>query len=300
MTTTLRPTGPPEPTANGGRSREFHVCVNGRAVGAVRLSTDLRFGARAGRVDHLSVDPGERRRGRATVAILAAEEVLRSWRCERVETRVPASADGALELASALGYVERNRTMAKRIAAGPPPLPAGYAVRPMTEPDFAAWSAEERDFVVRGWTGRGLPREQAEARADDGLRRLLPDGVASRASALRLLVHGGAEVGALWVGVHGKGVDLDVDGYVFSIRIHPEHRGRGHGRELMREAERICRAAARPGSTSPALEVPPASEVSEARRTLGLNVFAGNAPALSLYTSLGYRVRDYYLSKPLG
>jgi ribosomal protein S18 acetylase RimI-like enzyme len=280
MTTTLRPTGPEEPTADGGRCREFDVCDNGRAVGALRLSTDERFGARVGRVDGLSVDPAERRRGRATVAVLAAEEVLRAWRCERVEARVPASAGAALALATALGYLERNRTMAKRIAAGPPPLPDGYAVRPMAEADFADWLVAERDFVVDGWTGGGLPRDQAEARADAGLRRLLPDGVTSRGSALRLLSHGGVEVGALWVAVHGQAVDLDVDGYVFSVRVHPDHRGRGHGRELMREAERICHAAGRPH--------------------LGLNVFAGNDPALSLYTSLGYQARDRYLAKPLG
>lgn len=48
----------------------------------------------------------------------------------------------------------------------------------------------------------------------------------------------------------------------------------------MLEAERVCHAAG--------------------ARLLGLNVFAGNTPALRLYASLGYRPVEIHLYKPLG
>jgi ribosomal protein S18 acetylase RimI-like enzyme len=280
MTTTLRPDGPEVNAADGGRARAFRVCVNGRPVGEVRLSMDRRFGARTGRIDRLEVEAAERRRGRATVAVLAAEEVLRGWGCDRVEAHVPAQAADALALALALGYTERNRIMAKRLAGPAPVPPAGSTVRALTAAEYPGWLAAERADFIRGWTDRGVPHDQATARADDAYRRLLPEGPGTDGTRLRVLSHAGTPVGTVWVAVRGSLVRPDVDAYVYSVSVREEHRGRGHGRSLMREAERICRAAG--------------------GRRLGLSVFAGNAPALSLYESLGHEVLERYLSKPLG
>jgi GNAT superfamily N-acetyltransferase len=88
MTTTLRPAEPERRGADGVRSRRFTVCVNSRPVGGITLGTDARFGPEVGRLDALSIEPADRRRGRAAVAALAAEEVLRGWGCRRIDVAV--------------------------------------------------------------------------------------------------------------------------------------------------------------------------------------------------------------------
>ncbi len=122
MTTTLRPTEPLQRNPDGTRSRRFHVCVNSRPVGEVHLGTDPVFGDAVARVVSLRIDEPDRRRGRGTVAALAAEEVARTWGCRRIEASVPAE-PGTPSLATALGYVVRNRSMEK--ALGHPARPAG-------------------------------------------------------------------------------------------------------------------------------------------------------------------------------
>ncbi|MGP3969143.1 GNAT family N-acetyltransferase [Streptomyces sp. 6N223] len=279
MTTTLRPTGPLAQTTDGGRERAYQICVNGRPVGEVRLVADPSLGWRAGRVDRLRVDEGERRRGRATVALLAAEEVLRDWGCRRVELRVPAGSDAALGLGAALGYAERTRLMVKTVS-GPAPLPPeGSRMRAPTEEEYAAWFAAERAWYLRGAASQGVPDDEAVAGAEATYRRLLPDGPRTAGLRLRVLVLAGTRIGSLWLSLGGDRLPSGMDAYVYAVEVTEEHRGRGHGRALMREADRLCHEAG--------------------ARRLGLTVYAGNEPALSLYRFLGYRVRDVYLSKPL-
>ncbi|MCC3771971.1 GNAT family N-acetyltransferase [Streptomyces sp. UNOC14_S4] len=280
MTTTLRPTAPEQRTAGGGRSRSYDVCVNSRPVGRIDLTTDDRFGPGAGRILRLAIGERDRHRGRGTVAALAAEEVLRGWGCDRVEISVDAEADVALGLAGALGYVERNRSMAKPLTAAAR-LPEGTEGRPMTDEEFAVWEEQGRADYARSWIDRGVPAEQAHAKAAADHRRLLPEGSATPGTVLRVLTHHGARVGTLWVALCPDGPDdLDEPGaYVYKVEVAEEHRGRGHGRSLMLLAET---EALEGGAT-----------------TLGLNVFAGNTPALTLYESLGYRSTAFHLYKPL-
>ena len=113
MTTTLRPTEPLHRAADGTLSRRYQVCVNSRPVGRVHLATEPGAGPPAARIHELGIDEPDRGRGRGTVAALAAEEVARGWGCRSVEASVPAEAPHALRLATALGYVLRNRHMAK-------------------------------------------------------------------------------------------------------------------------------------------------------------------------------------------
>ncbi|HZG03108.1 MAG TPA: GNAT family N-acetyltransferase [Streptomyces sp.] len=275
MTTTLRPTGPERRTEDGTRSRSYDICVNGRPAGSVRLATDDRFGPSAGRIEALTVHEADRRRGRATVAALAAEEVLRGWGCRRVEVSVPAAAGPALRLAAALGYTERNRFLTKELSA-PPELPAGSAVRPMDAAEYPAWLAACHTEHVRVWVDEGMPPERAERNSERGHAARLPHGPDTADTALRVLVHDGTDVGTLWLVLAGAPLP---GGYVVRVEVDPAHRGRGHGRALMLAAERECLAAG--------------------VRTLGLNVFTANTPALRLYESLGYRPVAHDLSKPL-
>ncbi|UQA96475.1 GNAT family N-acetyltransferase [Streptomyces halobius] len=274
MTTTLRPTGPEARQDGGGRARSYDVCVNSRRVGGIRLATDERFGPTAGRIEALEIDPADRRRGRATVAALAAEEVLRGWGCRQIELTVPAEAAAAVCLAAALGYTERSRLLSKEL--GPPPeLPDGSRDRTLTEAEFPAWRDAELAAYVPTLMSNGLTREQAERAAAYG-PSFLPDGPAGPDHAVRILVRDGVDVGSVWVATRRPG---QPGGHVMDVRVDTEHRGRGHGRTLMLVAERVCLAAGLP--------------------VLGLNVYAGNAPARRLYDSLGYRPSAYLLWKPI-
>ncbi|MFF4961725.1 GNAT family N-acetyltransferase [Streptomyces sp. NPDC001222] len=273
MTTTLRPVEPLQHRADGTRSRRYQVCVNGRPVGAIHLGTSPSLGDWLARIIHLRIEEPDRRRGRGTVAALAAEEVARAWGCRQIEAVVPAGAEAALRLAGVLGYVPRNRGMEKRLGVAPPPLPAGSRARPMTGAEFAAWRAQESEHYARTWTERGVPEAEAYAKARRDHEQLLPQGMGSENMTFSVLEHEGTRVGVLWLAMRGD------KAFVYDVEADEAHRGQGHGRTLMLLAE--------------------AQALRAGRRVLGLNVFAGNTPAERLYESLGYETTQYALYKPL-
>ncbi|MFF7186709.1 GNAT family N-acetyltransferase [Streptomyces sp. NPDC008222] len=273
MTTTLRPVEPLQHRADGTRSRRYQVCVNGRPVGAIHLGTSPSLGDGVARIIHLRIAEPDRRRGRGTVAALAAEEVARAWGCRQIETIVPAGAEAALRLTGVLGYVLRNRGMEKRLGDTPPPLPAGSRSRPMTEAEFGAWRAQESEHYARTWSERGVPGAEAYAKARRDLEQLLPQGMRTENMTFSVLEHEGTRVGVLWLAVRQD------KAFVYDVEADEAHRGHGHGRALMLLAE--------------------AQALTAGRRVLGLNVFAGNTPAESLYASLGYETTQYALYKPL-
>ncbi|MFG2633584.1 GNAT family N-acetyltransferase [Streptomyces sp. NPDC048362] len=273
MTTTLRPAEPLRNNPDGTRSRRYQVCVNSRPVGEIHLGTSSALGDSVARILDLRIAEPDRRRGRATVAALAAEEVARGWGCAQIEALVPATAEVALRLFGALGYHVRNRGMQKRLGAAPPALPPGSVARPMTGTEFAAWRDYESERYAREWIERGLPEAAARAKAADDHLRLLPRGLATDGMVFSVLEHEGSRVGTLWVALEDAGA------YVFDVESDAAHRGRGHGRTLMLLAERQA--------------------IGAGRTVLGLNVFTGNAPAERLYASLGYETVSHSLAKPL-
>ena len=274
MTTTLRPTGPLQLAGNGEKSRTYEVRVNSRPVGTIELATGPGSGHPSGIVRSLRIDESDRRRGRATVAALAAEEVLRGWGCGQVQVSAPADAVPALRLLESLGYTERGRTMLKELPPGPPVLPADVEGRAMTEAEYADWGAQTFDRYVRSWTDHGMPPEEARARVEAGHRDILPDGLATPGISISVLVHGGDAVGHLWVAPREVRPGERVP-YVYDVTVAEGRRGNGYGRALMLLAERV------------------ALEAGDTR--LGLHVFADNIPAVRLYESLGYgtTVRDH-------
>ncbi|MCW7941015.1 acetyltransferase [Streptomyces hygroscopicus] len=273
MTTTLRPTEPLQRAADGTRSRRYQVCVNSRPVGAIHLGTSPSFGDSVARILDLRIEEPDRRRGRGTVAALAAEEVARGWGCRQIETIVPAGAEAGLRLTEALGYVLRNRGMEKKLGDTPPELPVGSSGRPMTEAEFDAWQAYEFEHYARTWIERGVPEAEAYAKARRDHDQLLPQGAATENMLFSVLEQEGTRVGTLWVALREE------KAFVFDVEADADHRGRGHGRALMLLAEIQATAAG--------------------RRVLGLNVFAGNTPAERLYESMGYETTQYALYKPL-
>ncbi|NJQ01481.1 GNAT family N-acetyltransferase [Streptomyces zingiberis] len=278
MTTTLRPTGPERRDQDGSRARGYEVRVNNRPVGTVGLTTDRRFGPSVGRIEGLRIAVPDRRRGRGTVAVLAAEEVLRGWGCVRAAADVPATGGAALRMAEALGYRERGRVLRKDLPARPPDLPAGSAARPMDEAEFAAWRPGAVTRFAHSWATRGMDGERARAKAEADWARYLPDGARTPGALLRILSHAGRDVGMVWLAT-GHHVPEGSGAYVYEVAVDEDVRGRGHGRSLMLLAEREARAAG--------------------ADTLGLHVFADNTPAVRLYASLGYRPVLHCLEKPL-
>ncbi|MBD0711729.1 MULTISPECIES: GNAT family N-acetyltransferase [unclassified Streptomyces] len=278
MTTTLRPAEPLQQRPDGGRSRTYDVCVNSRRVGSVHLATDPGFGAASGLIERLAIDEPDRRRGRGTVAALASEEVLRSWGCVEVQISVPADAEAGLRTARSLGYTERSRNMVKELPAEPPALPGGVEVRPMDADEFEVWKARAGDVFAQSWIDRGVPEDQARAKAEDSHRKYLPEGLATPGVAIHVVVADGRSAGFLWTGR----IELEPGrwaAFVYDIEVEEEYRGRGYGRALMLLAERVAREA---GDTR-----------------LGLHVFAGNTPAIRLYESLGYRTTYVNSAKEL-
>ncbi|MFF9571141.1 GNAT family N-acetyltransferase [Streptomyces sp. NPDC014685] len=278
MTTTLRPTGPIQQGADGAKTRAYDVCDNGRPVGSVEIGTDAAFGTGAGVLRSLRIDEPDRRRGRGTIAALAAEEVLRGWGCTQVRLEAPADNEGIRGLAAALGYTERSRNMLKELGSEPPALPAGAVARPMSAEEFDAWRSTSVEEYAQSWIDRGVPADQALRKSRSDHDRNLPDGRDTEGMLLHVLVARGEAVGHLWVSVREE-IEGVSAGYVFDVEVAEEHRGRGHGRTLMLHAERLVLAAG--------------------LHRLGLHVFASNTPALRLYESLGYRTARYNLAKTL-
>ncbi|MGV9991461.1 GNAT family N-acetyltransferase [Streptomyces sp. NPDC003374] len=273
MTTTLRPTEPLQHHADGTRSRRYQVCVNSRPVGAVHLATHPVFGQSVARILDLRVEEPDRRRGRGTVAALAAEEVARGWGCQRVEASVPADAEAAVRLVTALGYVQRNRGMEKRLGPSAPGLPAGTRSRPLSDDEYGPWLEQGKAHYARSWIDRGVPPGQAWAKSEDDHARLLPRGTATPGVLISALEHEGTRVGTLWLAVTGD------HAFVYDVETEERFRGRGHGRSLMLLAER--------------------QSLEAGASVLGLNVFAGNTPAERLYDSLGYQPVLYAMYKNL-
>ncbi|MFD8146989.1 GNAT family N-acetyltransferase [Streptomyces sp. NPDC059708] len=276
MTTTLRPSGPLQQSEGGARSRPYEVRVNSRRVGTLLIAADTPFGPTVGEIRDLAVDEPDRRRGRATVAALAAEEVLRGWGCRRVRISVPAGSAGGLRLAAALGYAETGRKMAKELPERPPALSGGALGRPMTAAEYTAWDARAREEYAASWTARGMGAEAARAKSETEHDALLPRGLDTPGADFAVLEAAGTVVGHVWLAPRGEG---GAGAYVYDVAVAEEHRGRGHGRDLMLLAERTA--------------------IERGHRVIALHVFAGNVPALRLYESLGYRTTDVDYAKDL-
>ncbi|MER5602853.1 GNAT family N-acetyltransferase [Streptomyces sp. NPDC002265] len=273
MTTTLRPTEPLQRAADGPRSRHYQVCVNSRPVGAIHLGTSPSLGESVARILDLRIEEPDRRRGRGTVAALAAEEVVRGWGCRQIEAIVPEDAPTASRLATNLGYVLRNRIMAKPLSGAAPQLPAGSRARPMTEVEFETWHAYEAQAYAREWIERGLPEAEAYAKSRRDHAHLQAQGAATPGNTFSVLEHEGTRVGVLWLGWRDGGA------FVYDVEVDAGRRGHGHGRTLMLLAE--------------------VQAIAGGSRTLGLNVFAGNTPAERLYESLGYETQQRIFYKHL-
>lgn len=123
-------------------------------------------------------------------------------------------------------------------------------------------------------TRSGGKMSYAEARTET--EQALPDGPQTANNLVLTAVDGDQPVGSVWIILTPREPPR---GWINSVLVNVESRGKGYGRALMLAAERV---AAEHGATS-----------------LGLNVFAHNTAAKKLYDDLGYQVTAQQMSKPL-
>ncbi len=205
------------------------------------------------------VDPEARRRGIATALLDAALPLCRDQGYTRLLLVTPRSSTAARELALARGAVLDHSEHALQLPGDPTEGPPATRItlRPMTSHDTVAVDALlELGF---GWH----PPPPMDDASDDLARR-------DRAETVVVMLDD-AIVGTLRLSR-----DRDtaaVHGFV----IHPDHQGRGIGRDVLR---RVCRQARADGASRVHLEVA-----------------VDNDRALTLYTSLGFTLvttEDYY------
>ena len=153
---------------------------------------------------------------------------------------------------------------------GPLPEPGDVRVDPMTEAEFDAFLARSSAEYALERERAGESRERAVRTAREQLAELLPAGRESVGHRFLNARRAGEPIGHVWL-------DTSVPTwFVYDVAVHPDLRGRGLGRAVMR-------AAAHVAATEGAIGV-------------GLNVFAHNVAARRLYDGLGYRVtEDHYL-----
>ena len=149
--------------------------------------------------------------------------------------------------------------------------------RAFTHEEYVAYRAgATADYGTQMIELGGMDPEAARAKAEADMAELLPLEGPKDSHTFVVGEEHGHRVGTVWMGPRR---DRGSGPWIFDIAVDEQHRGRGFGRELMLEAERLAREA---GETN-----------------LGLNVFGGNTTAIALYSSLGYRVDAQQMSKQL-
>ncbi|WP_116452432.1 GNAT family N-acetyltransferase [Blastococcus litoris] len=158
-------------------------------------------------------------------------------------------------------------------------MPA-LTLRPMTDLEFQEWQdALARAYADDQIAAGNWPPDDALRLAAEGNAALLPQGLATPDMLLMVgVLDDGRPIGHLWIGLrHPRGVPHCA--FVYDIEVAPEHQGAGHGRALLTAGEEVARA--------------------HGAEALELNVFGGNARAIALYSSHGYRVVSQQMRKDL-
>lgn len=148
--------------------------------------------------------------------------------------------------------------------------------RPFESGELAEYQAKLRSRYSADLERSGMTRREAEANVERNFARLFPGGALAPGQHAGRVIVDGEEVGVLLVGLAGDEPDR---WYVYDVEIDEQARGRGFGRAAMLLAESMARG--------------------NGAVTLGLNVFAFNAIARSLYRSLGYEESTIQMRKSL-
>jgi ribosomal protein S18 acetylase RimI-like enzyme len=153
-------------------------------------------------------------------------------------------------------------------------------LQPMRRENFEAFFA----VAVAAYAGDNVAvgrwrKDEALELARVETKSLLPEGASTQGHFLFELVPPELEttVGYLWFATIRRGTKRVA--HVYQLHVLEDFRRRGYGRAALLEAEVIAR--------------------NSGHASLALNVFANNAAARALYTSLGYETMSLGLAKEL-
>lgn len=150
-----------------------------------------------------------------------------------------------------------------------------HAIAPVEIDSFCA-HFRERYIAERMEADRFARQEAEEFVAVQQQQAILPLGAATPGHELLWAVDAaGQRVGLVWLYVNGAMRQA----FLYQIEVFEPFRGRGLGRELLAAAEELAR--------------------SRGGRTMILNVFATNQPAMGLYQTAGYVTVSHAMAKSL-
>jgi len=153
----------------------------------------------------------------------------------------------------------------------------------LTKMDPAAFAGFSRDAIAsyaqdNVLSGRWL-NFGAEARGRAEFDRLLPQGIDTPTHEFFVIRESpeGEAIGQIWFNSSEAGGERV--GYLYNIRLEPQHRGHGHAARALALLDEHARA----------------NDVA----TVGLHVFALNARAQALYRAAGYGICGFNMHKRL-
>jgi ribosomal protein S18 acetylase RimI-like enzyme len=146
---------------------------------------------------------------------------------------------------------------------------------PKTDEQTAAWLPVAMAAYEAARIRAGDTPEQAVAARHLSEDQFFPGGRLIDGHLLFTVESDGEDAGWLWIGPSSDPSSW----WVWDVAVHEEFRGRGIGRATMLLAEDVAR--------------------SQGARSIRLNVFAYNEPAIRLYDALGYETASMHKQKLL-
>jgi ribosomal protein S18 acetylase RimI-like enzyme len=152
-------------------------------------------------------------------------------------------------------------------------------LRPMTEPEYAAWHAQSVPAYAADKVASGQWAEPASLELSrKEFAELLPQGLATPDNHLFTIEDDESEpVGVLWFAVRSK-LDARV-AYVYDVSVLPHRQREGHAYRAFVALEQRVRQLGLSG--------------------IALHVFGHNLGAQALYAKLGFRPTNISLFKPV-
>jgi ribosomal protein S18 acetylase RimI-like enzyme len=138
---------------------------------------------------------------------------------------------------------------------------------PITEKEFQDYWRYSVESWIRDMGRAGFLREDITfEEAEKEVRKFIPDGLSTEGHHIMHIMDNGNAVGTIWYEIRDRAMR---EAYLWDIFIDEDQRGRGYGKEAMRELERTARK--------------------EGARRIQLNVFGFNSVARNLYVKTGYQ-----------
>ncbi|WP_164863691.1 GNAT family N-acetyltransferase [Agromyces sp. LHK192] len=156
--------------------------------------------------------------------------------------------------------------------------PTDIELVPKGPEEIAAWLPVAMREYEEARLESGDSPENADAAREQSEQQFFPDGRLVDGHLLFTIELGGEDAGWLWLGPWAASQATE-DWWVYDLRVRDEFQRRGIARVVMERADAIAR--------------------DRGARSLGLNAFATNIPAITLYESLGYLTMALHMRKEL-